>query len=225
VAKTLVPVKTDRDPDTGEARYWFMLGQYMFAVRESLYEPAAAHGGVGKRVAVGSASPSTESEADSKPKSLYATRFQIAAGYLNNDAGQKSYEAPSYDLTGEMGVKLSQDTALIFGGGWHRSMDAPLNEEPGVVELGLGGAFYPDADSGFRMDATAGVGVFTDGHGDYDAASLFAAGLAQDFGQRGRKAYHWPGWTGLTLDLRGFYALAKTHSAVHAQVGVGAYFW
>lgn len=216
---TLVAVRSERDEKTGELRYWFRMGKYLFAARENLYAPHS------KKVASARYAPAAGSESNASGKREvrpWTGRVQLGPGYLWTP------ESDGFALTlyGEIGPKLGRDVALVFVFASHHGYNSPYpDRNPSVLQIGATAVYYPIAGDGMRIEAGAAGAGLAYGFGNYEeAGGLVTAGIGNDFGGPRLKTLSGGSWTGFSLTLRGMY-FAGDDAAFGGGVYFGFYAW
>ena len=226
LANLLRPFGTERDPETGEESYTFTVGQFLFTVKEALYDARGTSGAGGKRVAVPTeALPEDERPHKAANKRIWFGHVELGLGMISNAASSGDYASVSWHTHTAIGLKATPDLGFGFVVGTSMGIAEQQGAmRPHVFEIGAG-IVYDPTDEGFHLDANASVGALSYGfEQNYESGPLFGAGIGYHGGER-RKKQDVSAWSGFGVDLRGMYTFTDRHETFAISLAGGMHAW
>jgi hypothetical protein len=221
LAKLLEPIGTDRDEETGQETYWFMVGQYLFTATEVLYDPSDARATRRSRVEEGPEEAHARQARKDRSGRFWFGRIELGSGFV----AHRTFTGGSIDIRTELGVKVAPDVGFGLVAGPHWAIFGDGERKSRISEIGVVLPFYPIAGEGLRIDASGGLALLSyDFLGADETGPLIGAGIGYDFGARARKVKD-DGWSGFGLTLRGFYASPGGYATVAGILEGGGYAW
>jgi len=208
--ESLNPIGTEPGP-YGEADiYWFMLGKYVFTVRQSFSTAGAPDRQVATKT-----TPSFK-----RKEQIWYARAMVGPGYLVTTGAGSSYAGGSFGLHGEVGLKVTSDLAFGFLWSGHRGLTSDSNQ-PYILENALAADYFPVSENGFHLGANAGIGLVAYGFDGYSSVGAVVGGtLGYDFGSRSKERKG--NWSGFSMALHGFYLF---DDAGGGKLYLGWYAW